>query len=232
MKKNKDSLRIKDWAPDDRPREKLLAKGLPSLSNAELLSILIGSGNKNENALELAKKILSHAKNDLSILGKLDIDELRSIHGIGTAKSISIMAALELGRRRKKIEIDIPQKICGSFSAFEFLKEVYNDLKHEEFWILLLNRSNNIIDKIKISQGGISATIIDIRIILSGAIKKLATSIILSHNHPSGNLNPSNVDIDITKKIINGANLLDIKILDHLIICDNQYYSFKDEGLI
>lgn len=224
------NLKIKDWAIEDRPREKLLKKGLSSLSDAELIAILIGTGTRNESAVELAKKVLKNANNNLNELGKLEIKDLQKSKGIGEAKAIIITAALELGRRRKTTDIIEKQKISSSNDVFEIFQPLLGDLPHEEFWILLLNRSNKIIDRFKISQGGISGTVIDTRLILKTAIEKLASSIILCHNHPSGNKMPSDADDSITRKLIDGGKLLDIKVLDHLIISDTQFFSYADEG--
>ncbi|MQY78742.1 MAG: DNA repair protein RadC [Bacteroidetes bacterium] len=226
------NLTIKDWALEDRPREKLLSKGLSSLTDAELIAILIGSGNKNESAVELAKKILKAVKNNLNELGKLTVEDLMTLKGIGEAKAITIIAALELGRRRKLADIMEKKKISGSKDVFEFFQPVLADLPYEEFWILLLNRSNKIIEKFKISQGGISGTVIDVRMILKNAIEKLASSIILCHNHPSGNLQPSEADKKITTKLKDAANIMDMQVLDHLIITDSSFYSFADEGML
>jgi DNA repair protein RadC len=227
---NHSSLSIKDWAIEDRPREKLIKKGVQSLSDAEIIAILIGTGSKNESAVELSKKVLKSANNNLNELGKLNIPDLTKMKGIGEAKAITILAALELGRRRKVSEIITKKKITQSKDIFELFQPILGDLPHEEFWILLLNRSNRIIDKLKISQGGISGTVIDIKIILKQAIEKLASSIILCHNHPSGNRNPSSADDSITKKLKKGADLLDIQVLDHIIVADVEYYSYADEG--
>ncbi|OFX88369.1 MAG: hypothetical protein A2W99_07815 [Bacteroidetes bacterium GWF2_33_16] len=224
------NLKIKDWAVEDRPREKLLKKGILSLSDAELIALLIGSGTRNESAVELAKKVLKNANNNLNELGKLEINDLKKNKGIGEAKAITIMAALELGRRRKISDVIDKQKITSSADVNEVFQPLLGDLPHEEFWILLLNRSNKIIDKFKISQGGISGTVIDARLILKLAIEKLASSIVLCHNHPSGNKLPSEADDSITQKLINGGKLLDIKVLDHIIIADTQFYSYADEG--
>ena len=224
------NLKIKDWAVEDRPREKLLKKGLLSLSDAELIALLIGSGTRNESAVELAKKVLKNANNNLNELGKLEIKELQKNKGIGEAKAIAIMAALELGRRRKFSDIIEKPKITSSTDVYEFFHPILGDLPHEEFWILMLNRSNRIIDRLKISQGGISGTVIDARLILKHAIEKLASSIILCHNHPSGNRAPSDADNSITQKLIDGGKLLDIKVLDHIIIADTAFYSYADEG--
>lgn len=226
------NLTIKDWALEDRPREKLLGKGINSLTDAELIAILIGSGNRNESAVELAKKILKGVKNNLNELGKLTIEDLMASKGIGEAKAIAIIAALELGRRRKQADIMEKKKISGSKDVFEFFQPVLADLPYEEFWILLLNRSNKIIEKFKISQGGISGTVIDVRMILKNAIEKLASSIILCHNHPSGNLQPSEADKKITTKLKDAAGIMDMQVLDHLIITDSSFYSFADEGIL
>ena len=225
-------LKIKDWAVEDRPREKLIQKGVQSLSDAEIIALLIGSGTKNETAVELSKRILKTANNNLNELGKLDISELIKIKGIGEAKAITIIAALELGRRRKISDVLIKKKITQSKDIFELFQPIIGDIPHEEFWILLLNRSNRIIEKIKISQGGVSGTVIDVKIILKQALEKLASSIILCHNHPSGNKSPSNADDTITNKLKAGAELLDIQVLDHIIIADIDYYSYADEGKI
>lgn len=226
------NLTIKDWALEDRPREKLLGKGLNSLTDAELIAILIGSGNRNESAVELAKKILKGVKNNLNELGKLTVEDLMASKGIGEAKAVTIIAALELGRRRKLADVMAKKKISGSKDVFEFFQPVLADLPYEEFWILLLNRSNKIIEKFKISQGGISGTVIDVRMILKNAIEKLASSIILCHNHPSGNLQPSEADKKITTKLKDAARIMDMQVLDHLIITDSSFYSFADEGIL
>jgi len=224
------NLTIKDWAVEDRPREKLVKKGVQSLSDAEIIALLIGSGTKNESAVELSKKVLKSANNNLNELGKLSIQDLTKMKGIGEAKAITILAALELGRRRKISEIITKNKITQSKDIFEFFQPIIGDLPHEEFWILLLNRSNKIIEKKKISQGGVSGTVIDVKIILKYAIEKLASSIVLCHNHPSGNKNPSNADDSITFKLKKASELLDIQVLDHIIVADVEYYSYVDEG--
>lgn len=224
------NLTIKDWAVEDRPREKLVKKGVQSLSDAEIIALLIGSGTKNESAVELSKKVLKSANNNLNELGKLNIRDLTKMKGIGDAKAITILAALELGRRRKISEIITKKKITQSKDVFELFQPTIGDLPHEEFWILLLNRSNRIIEKIKISQGGISGTVIDVKIILKHAVEKLASSIILCHNHPSGNKAPSNADDTITNKLKSGAELLDIQVIDHIIVADVEYFSYADEG--
>jgi DNA repair protein RadC len=226
------TLSIKEWSVDDRPREKLLLKGKATLSDAELIAIIIGSGSRNETAVELSKKILSTVSNNLNTLGKLGIADLKKHKGIGEAKAISIVAALELGRRRKDTDVEDTPKIQSSRDIFNEIQPLFADLIHEEFWTVLLNRSNKIIDKIKISQGGISGTITDIRLILKYAIERSASAIILCHNHPSGNLRPSDSDLSITEKIKESGKLMEINILDHLIVSDSKYLSFADEGLI
>jgi DNA repair protein RadC len=223
---------IKEWAVEDRPREKLLAKGIQSLSNSELIAILIGSGTKNRSAVELARTILSNANNDIDQLGRFNVSDFMKIKGIGKAKAIAVVSALELGRRRKISESADRMKVTSSGDAYEVLYQYMADLTHEEFWILLLNRSNKIIEKRKISQGGIAGTITDIRMILKSAIEALASSIILCHNHPSGNLQPSEADIQITRKLKESSTIMDINLLDHIIIAGKQYYSFADENLI
>lgn len=226
------NLRIKDWAVEDRPREKLLSKGLKSLTDTELLAILIGSGQKNESAVEIAKKVLNLAKNNLNELGKLSIKDFKTVKGIGEAKAITLISALELGRRRKYSELKEKHKIGSSNDAFRYMQPFLEDLSYEEFWVIYMNRSNRVIDQLKISQGGVSGTVIDVRIILKHGLEKLASTLIICHNHPSGNLQPSKSDIQITAKLKEAAKFHDIDLLDHLIISDNSYYSFADEGII
>ena len=226
------NLRIKDWAMEDRPREKLLSKGTGSLTDAELIAILIGSGSKNETAVELSKRILSSAENNLNQLGKLSVQDLMTFKGIGEAKAINIVAAMELGRRRKLSEVVDKKQITSSKDAYELFSSKLGDLQHEEFWVLYLNRSNKIIHQMKLSQGGIAGTVIDVKIALKHAIEKLATGIVLCHNHPSGNLQPSKSDIDITNKFTEAAKLFEITVHDHLIVSDKGYFSFSDEGLL
>lgn len=223
---------IKNWKEDDRPREKLLLKGKKSLSDAELIAILIGSGNKEENAVELAKRILSHSNNNLNQLAKLTVTELIKFKGIGEAKAIAIITALELGRRRRLEEALIKPKITSSKQVFDIMQPIIGDLNHEEFWIVYLNNSNKIIDKNKLSSGGITGTIVDVRMLFKKALELSAVAIILCHNHPSGSLKPSKSDLDITKKIQEGGNNLDIKVLDHLLITEKAYFSFADSNLI
>jgi DNA repair protein RadC len=226
------SLKITDWAVEDRPREKLYSKGTSSLSDAELLAILIGSGTRNRSAVDLGRELLSLVGNNLNSLGKLSISDLRKVRGIGNARAVTIAAALELGRRRKLAETpDNPQIKC-SHDVFDLIAPLLADLAHEEFWILFLNRSNRVVNRMKLSQGGISGTVTDVRIVLKQAIENLASGIIVCHNHPSGNLNPSESDTRITQKIKEAGALMDIQLLDHLIVTDKDYYSFADNGLL
>lgn len=225
-------LNIKEWAVEDRPREKLLHKGPRSLSDAELIAILIGSGNLNETAVELSRRILTSFGNNLNELSKKSIDELRTFNGIGEAKAITIIAALELGKRRKEADVFQKNKISGSRDAADYFQPMLGDLGHEEFWILILDRGNKIKDSFMISQGGISGTVIDVRIILKRALEKQGSSIILCHNHPSGTLQASDADRKITQKIADAAKIMDITVLDHIIIGQNNYLSFADEGML
>lgn len=225
-------LNIKDWAVEDRPREKLLSKGSRSLSDAELIAILIGSGNTEETAVELSRRILSATNNSLNELGRKTIDFLKTFNGIGEAKAVTIVAALELGKRRKDADVFEKKKITESKDAANFFLPLLGDLNHEEFWIMLLNRGNKIIDTFMVSQGGISGTVIDVRLILKKALEKIASSLILCHNHPSGNIRPSDADLQITSKIKSAAQIMDIAVLDHIIIGQNKYLSFTDEGMI
>ncbi len=226
------SVKITEWAVEDRPREKLIQKGTASLSDSELLGILISSGTKNKSAVDLGRELLGLVNNNLNSLGKLSISDLKKLHGIGTARAVTIAAALELGRRRKLAEgPEVPQIKCSKDVA-DIFQPLLADLLHEEFWILFLNRSNRVISRMKLSQGGISGTVTDVRIVMKKAIEYLASGIIVCHNHPSGNLNPSESDTKITQKIKEAGNLMDIQLLDHLIISDKDYYSFADNGLI
>jgi DNA repair protein RadC len=226
------SLKITDWAVEDRPREKLYHKGTSSLSDAELLAILIGSGTRERSAVDLGRELLSTVDNNLNSLAKLTISELTKINGIGNARAITIAAALEIGRRRKLSDIpEMPQIKC-SRDVFDLLSPVLSDLPHEEFWILFLNRSNKVINRMKLSQGGISGTVTDVRLVMKRALEYLASGIIVCHNHPSGNLNPSESDTRITRKIKEAGNIMDIQLLDHLIISEKEYYSFADNGLL
>ncbi len=225
-------LNIKDWAVEDRPREKLLSNGSRTLSDAELIAILIGSGSIDETAVELSRRILTAVGNDLNELGRKNTDFFKTFNGIGEAKAVSIAAAMELGKRRKEAEVFEKKKITGSKDAADFFQPMLGDLNHEEFWIMLLNRGNKIIDTFMVSQGGISGTVIDVRLILKNALDKLASSIILCHNHPSGNTQSSNADLQITRKIKDAAKLMDISVLDHIIIGQDKYLSLADEGML
>jgi len=227
-----EKLSIKNWAVEDRPREKMLAKGIRALSEAELIAILIGSGNPKETAVELSRRILASVNNNLNELAKLSVDELQKFNGIGEAKAINIMAALELGRRRKESEPDEKIAINSSGDVARIFQPLLGDLPHEEFWVLLLNRSNRVIDKYMVSQGGVTGTVTDVKIILKIAIEKLASAVILCHNHPSGNLQASDADKTITKKVKEAGQWVDIPVLDHIIIGNEKYYSFADEGII
>jgi len=226
------SLKITDWAVGDRPREKLIRNGTSSLSDAELLAILISSGTKDKSAVDLGRELLKMANNNLNNLGKLSISDLRKLNGIGPARAVTIAAALELGRRRKLAEAEDTIQIRSSKDVAGIFQPLLSDLAYEEFWILYLNRSNKVISRMKLSQGGISGTVTDVRIVMKKAVECLASGIILCHNHPSGNLNPSEADSKITRKIKEAGALMDIQLLDHLIISEKDYYSFADSGII
>ncbi|WP_026896710.1 RadC family protein [Daejeonella oryzae] len=227
-----DRISIKSWAEEDRPREKLSQQGRRVLSDAELIAILIGSGNRTESAVELSKRILISCQNDLNLLGKLSIQELSKFKGIGEAKAISIIAALELGRRRKETNSEILTPVQSSYDVHQAIAAQFADLNHEEFWIVLLNRANKITSKHLISKGGQAGTVADPKIIFNTALENHAASVILAHNHPSGNLKPSQADLDLTRKLKSAGAFLDIPVLDHLIITDAGFFSFADEGLI
>ncbi len=232
MKEYNPNLSIKSWAEDDRPREKLVLKGRTSLTDAELIAILIGSGNREQSAVELAKVILNKYGNSLNEIAKKSVNDLMKFKGIGEAKAISIIAALEIGRRRKD-EIPIEKlKVTQSKDAYTILYPLMADKFVEEFWILLLNQNNRVMSKHLISTGGVSGTVADVRIILKKAIDELASGIILSHNHPSGAIMPSLADKKLTSKMIEGAKLLDVKVLDHLIIGEEDYFSFADSDIL
>jgi len=223
-------ISINQWAEEDRPREKLLLQGRRALTDAELIAILIGSGSRNESAVELSRRILSDSENDLNKLALLLVEDLCAFKGIGEAKAIAIIAALELGRRRNETADIVRKQITSSKDAFDALRSNYWDLNHEEFWIILLNQANRILSKQLISRGGRAGTVVDAKLVFEVALRNQATSIILSHNHPSGNLQPSEQDRILTKKLIEGGKLLDIRVLDHLIIFNDSYYGFSDEG--
>lgn len=223
---------IKLWAHEDRPREKFLLKGKHTLSDAELMAILIGSGTKDESAVDLSRKILLAAGNDLFNLGKFTANDFKKFKGIGIAKALTLASALELGRRRKFSEKQESVKIRCSTDAYEAMRHKFTDLQHEEFHIVYLNRSNQIIMAEMLSAGGTKGTVVDVKMIMKSALEKLASSLILFHNHPSGNSQPSNEDIIVTKKIVEAAKYFDITVADHLIIFDSGYTSFADEGLM
>jgi DNA repair protein RadC len=226
------SLKITEWALEDRPREKLMEKGTASLSDAELLAILINSGTKDKSAVDLGRELLGKVNNNLNTLGKLSISEIRSLHGIGPARAVTIAAALELGRRRKLAEVPEVIQIKCSKDVADIFQPLLGDLPYEEFWVLFLNRSNKVINRMKMSQGGVSGTVTDVRLIMKKAVEYLASGIIVCHNHPSGNLNPSESDSNITRKLKESGNIMDIQLLDHLIITDKDYYSFADNGAL
>ncbi|WMI68023.1 DNA repair protein RadC [Mangrovimonas sp. YM274] len=232
MKNNQPSFSIKNWSQHDQPREKLRDKGKSVLSDAELLAILIGSGSRSESAVELCKRILASVENNLNNLGKLSITQLMEFKGVGEAKAISIVAAMELGRRRRGEEALEKQKILSSASVFELMQPIVGELPHEEFWILYLNNSNKVIQKNLLSKGGITGTLVDVRLVLKTALQVGATGLILVHNHPSGTLVASEADKQITQKLKQASSSLDIKVLDHLIITERAYFSFADEGIL
>jgi len=228
----KQSSSIKNWLADDRPREKMQAKGAAALSNSELLAILINNGNKEKSALDIAKDVLALGQNNLDELGKLTLKNLQKIKGIGAAKAITIAAALELGRRRHSSDFLSKTVVRSSGEIASYLKVVLKDYPHEVFAVLFLNRANKIISFQIISTGGLTGTVADPRVILKKAIEQEATSIVLSHNHPSGSLKPSRADEELTQKIRLAATYLDIKVVDHIIVSDEGYFSFADEGLL
>ncbi|MBO6830216.1 MULTISPECIES: RadC family protein [unclassified Flagellimonas] len=226
------SFSIKNWADDDRPREKLVQKGSFVLSDAELIAILIGSGSRDESAVELSKRILASVDNNLNELGKLSVNQLMRFKGIGEAKAVSIAAALEVGRRRRLEDTSKIVKIQSSHDVFELLYPLIGELPHEEFWIVYLNNSNKVIHKSQLSKGGITGTLVDVRLVLKQALELGAVGIILAHNHPSGTLKPSVADKKITQKLKTASEALDIQVLDHLILAQNEYLSFADKGIL
>lgn len=232
MQEKQSSFSIKNWSQDDQPREKLRDKGKSVLSDAELAAILIGSGNREENAVDLCKRILASVNNNLNALGKLSIKQLMEFKGIGEAKAITIAAAMELGRRRRGEEALQQNKIDSSRTVFELMQPILGELPHEEFWIIYLNNSNKVIHKNQLSKGGITGTLVDVRLVLKNALELGATGIILVHNHPSGTLKPSEADKQLTKKLKIASESLDIKVLDHLIVTEKAYFSFADENLL
>ena len=222
---------ITNWSEDDKPREKLMLKGKSVLSEAELIAILIGSGSRNESAVDLSKRILGSVNNNLNALGKLSVSQLTNFKGIGEAKAISIIAALELGRRRRAEDAVELTKITSSKTIFEIMQPIIGELPHEEFWIVYLNNSNKVISKSQLSKGGITGTLVDVRLVFKTALEMGATGLILCHNHPSGTLIPSDADKQITRKLKLAGDSLEIKVLDHLIVTETSYYSFVDEGI-
>jgi DNA repair protein RadC len=233
MEECNSKLRLKDWAEEDRPREKLMLKGISSLSDTELLAIIIGSGSKKETVVELSQRILQSANNDIKLLGKMSIKHLMTnFKGIGEAKAISIVAALELGKRRQAAEFTGKKQISCSCDIYHLFHPLLCDLYYEEFWALFMNRSFGIIDKLKIGQGGVSEVLVDTKLIYKGALERLATYIALCHNHPSGNILPSRQDDEITMRIKKGIELLGMTLTDHVVLCDGNYYSYADEGRI
>lgn len=225
-------LNLKAWAEDDRPREKLVGKGRQALSDAELLAILLSSGNRDETAVQLAQRILGSSGNSINQLAKLQLNDLKKFKGVGEAKAVTIAAALEIGRRRKDETVEEKPKITSSAQAYALLKPKLHDLPHEEFWVIYLNRSNQAIKTDCISRGGVSGTVVDIRLILKPAIECLASGLILAHNHPSGNLRPSQEDLLLTRRVKEAAKVMDILLQDHLILGDGNYLSMVDESLI
>ena len=228
----KSSFPITTWALDDRPREKLLLKGKTALSDAELIAILIGSGNRQESAVELSKRILADFHNNLNELGKQSVETLTSYKGIGEAKAISIVAAMELGRRRRS-EAALERKvITSSASVFELMQPIIGDLEHEEFWVVYLNNSNKVIQQTQLSKGGITGTLVDVRLLFKMVLRVGAVAIILVHNHPSGTLKASQADKQLTEKLKLAGQSLDIKVLDHVIVTQKAYFSFADNGIL
>ncbi len=232
MKIEEGYLPITKWDEQDRPREKLLQKGKAALSDAELIGVLIGSGTRTLSAVELSRKILSQVDHDINKLAKLSVKDLMKFKGIGEAKAISIVSALELGRRRKNENGSVIAKITCSKDVYDDFKPQFLDLTHEEFWVMLLSRSNQVMKKVPISTGGVSGTAVDPKIIFKKALEELASGVIVAHNHPSGNLKPSKSDIDITKKLVEAGKMLEVPVLDHIIFTNNGYFSFADQSMI
>ncbi len=226
------SFPIRNWSEDDRPREKLKLKGKSALSDAELLAILIGSGSRNETAVGLSQRILLSAQNNLNLLGKLSVQQLMSFKGIGEAKAITISAAMELSRRRRAEDSVELSKVTSSRTIFEIMHPILGELAHEEFWVIYLNNSNKVVHKCQLSKGGMTGTVVDVRIAFKIALEHNATGLILCHNHPSGTLTASDADKQITRKIKLASENLDIKLLDHVIITEKSYFSFADDGIL
>ena len=232
MQEKPTSFSIKHWSDDDKPREKMVQKGKSILSDAELIAILIGSGSRNESAVELSKRILASVNNNLNELGKLSIKQLMQFKGIGEATAVTIAAALEIGRRRRGEEAQKIIKISSSKDVFELLQPTMGELPHEEFWIVYLNNSNKVMHTAQLSKGSITGTLVDVRLVMKRALELGAVALVLAHNHPSGTLVPSKADKQITEKLKNASIALDIKVLDHLIITQNDYFSFADETIL
>lgn len=223
---------IKYWAEDDKPREKLMLKGKAALSDAELIAILLGSGSRNESAVELSKRILKSVDNNLNALGKLSVKQLMTFKGIGEAKAVTIAAAAELGRRRREEdEVDL-KKITSSRAVFDIMQPIIGELQHEEFWIIYLNNSNKVIYKSQLSKGGITGTVVDVRIVFKTALEHSAVGIILVHNHPSGVLQASDADKQTTRQLKAAGHALSIAVLDHVIVTEKGYLSFADDGIL
>jgi DNA repair protein RadC len=223
---------ITHWSEDDKPREKMMLKGKSALSDAELVAILIGSGSRNESAVGLSKRILASVNNNLSSLGKQSLAQLMEFKGIGEAKAITIAAALELGRRRKEENPLELVKVTSSKVMYQEMYPIIGELAHEEFWVVYLNNSNKIIFKAQLSKGGITGTIVDVRLVFKIALEQNAVAIVLAHNHPSGKLQASEADMQVTKRIKNAGLQLDIPVLDHIIVTEHSYFSFADEGIL
>lgn len=225
-------LTITDWAEDDRPREKLMKKGASALSDAELLAILIGSGNTKETAVELCRRILNDNHNNLNELARLSVSDLEKYLGIGEAKAITIISALEVGKRRRTEEVLERKKITQSSELFELFGPKMEDLNHEEFWVVFLNGANKVMETVNLTKGGMRQTVVDVPILLRLALEKSAHAIAVAHNHPSGEMNPSGEDAAVTQRIKNGCDTIGVRFLDHIIIAGRNYYSFADEGRI
>lgn len=225
-----DKLSINHWAEEDRPREKMMLHGVATLSDAELLAILIGSGNTEDSAVELMRKVLNDYHNNLNELGKTTVDELCHYKGIGPAKAIAILAASELGKRRKEEEVKERKAILSSRDVYQYFYPVMCDLPTEEFWVLLLNQASKVIDRVRVSCGGLASTVVDVRCILREALLKRAVAMALCHNHPSGNLRPSMEDDQLTEQVGKAAKVMNIRLIDHVILTDGKFYSYADEG--
>ena len=232
MSEKQTSFSIKNWSQDDQPREKLRDKGKLTLSDAELVAILIGSGNRNESAVDLCKRILASVDNNLNVLGKVSLKHLMEFNGIGEAKAITITAALELGRRRKFEDEVKQEKITSSRDVYDIMQPVLGELSHEEFWVIYLNNSNKVLQKQQLSKGGITGTLVDVRLVLKQALEVGATALVLCHNHPSGTLKASEADKKITQNLKTAGLSLDIKVLDHIIVTEKAYFSFADETIL